>query len=172
VVAAGREPVAPELVELQLCPELADDPAGTPLPRALQAERAEAELHPDVCGVRRDRAVGGEQGEAQLPVRAFLDRLNAAGPAGLLAVVDLPEIQEVPIDRSPVGAPVLLGDTPVPMFLAVFDAGVALQVHGGRSVAQFPARAKGVGLDPTRSRVPRSAMASGYAATYAENRRF
>jgi len=145
---AGREPVAPELVELQVRPELTDDPAGTPLPRAFEAERAEAELHPDVRGMRRDRPVGREQGQAELAVRAFLDGLDAAQPTGLLAVVDLAQVQEVPIDRPAVGAPVLLGDAPVPMLLAVFDAGVALQVHGGRSVAQFPARAKGVGLDP------------------------
>jgi hypothetical protein len=43
---------------------------------------------------------------------------------------------------------VLLGDAPVPVLVAVFDPGVALQVHGAWTVRQFPAAAKGVGLDP------------------------
>jgi hypothetical protein len=147
-LAAGREPIAPELVELQRRPELTDDPAGAPLPRAFEAERAQAHLHADVRRMGRNRPVGREQGEAELAVAALLDGLDAAQPAGLLAVVDLPEVQEVSIDYPAVGAPVLLSDAPVPMLLAVFDAGMALQVHGGQSVPQFPARAKGVGLDP------------------------
>ncbi len=69
------------------------------------------------------------------------------GMSGRYGPVHAPEVQEVPIDNAPVGAPVLLGDAPVPVFLAVLRAGMALQVHGGRSVAQSPARAKRVGLD-------------------------
>ena len=85
---------------------------------------------------------------------ALLDGLDTPEPAGLLTVVDLPEVQEVSIDDPAVGAPVLLGDTPVPVFLAVLETGMALEVHDGGSVAQSPARAKGVGLDPARFPYP------------------
>jgi hypothetical protein len=139
---AGWQALPPELVEFELCPELAGNPAGPLLPWALQAEIPQADPLADVRGVRGYRAVGGEQREAELAVRALLEDLDAAEPAGLLAIVDLPKVQEVPTDTPAVGAPVLLGDSPVPVLPTLIDAGMALQVHRGRSVAQSPARAR------------------------------
>jgi len=95
-------------------------------------------LDADVRRMRGDRPVGGEQGQAELPLAAHLEGLDAAQPRRVLAVVDLPEVQEVPIDHAPVGAPLLFRDAPVPMLLAVFESGMTLEVHSGRSLQPSP----------------------------------
>lgn len=95
---------------------------------------------------------GGEQIEdhanrldapAQLPLAGDLERFDAAEPTRLLAVVDLPEVQEVPIDHAPVGAAALLRDAPVPMLLAVLDPAMALEVHGAPRVLHSSGPCKG-----------------------------
>ena len=150
-LAAGREPVAPELVEFERRPELTDDPAGAPLPRALQPELAEAHLHADVDRVRRDRPVGREQGQAELAVRAPFDGLDAPEPAGLLTVVELPEVEHAPIDGPAVGTALLLLDAPVSVLLAVLASQMAAEVHGGPTLTHSRWDDKGVGLPPSGS---------------------
>jgi hypothetical protein len=106
-LAAGREPLAPELLDLDLRPELVGQPARAPLPRTLQAELARALLDANVGRMRGDGPGGGEQGEAELLMGAFLERLDAMEPAGFLAIVELPEVEQPPIAGPPVGAPTL-----------------------------------------------------------------
>jgi hypothetical protein len=62
--------------------------------------------------MRGDRAVGGKEREAELPVRPLLEGLNAMQPARLLVVIEFPEIEDVSIDAPAVRTPVLLGDAP------------------------------------------------------------
>jgi hypothetical protein len=64
-----------------------------------------------------------------MPTR-LVKRLDALQPRGALTVVDLTQIQHVPIDCAPRRHAPLLGNAPVPMLLAIFETPVALQVHG------------------------------------------
>ena len=104
----------------------------------LQRELAEPHLDADVCGMRGKRPVGGEQGQPCLPLAVPLEGLDAVQPRRLLAVVDLPEIQDVPIDHAPARTAALLRNAPIAVFLAVLDPAMALQVHGGCRLLHSP----------------------------------
>lgn len=149
-------------------PQLADDPTGAPLPRALQGHLAEAELHADRRRMRRDRPVNGEQGQLHRPLAPLFDRLDAAQPRGLLTVVDLPEIEEMPIDCASIGAALLLRDTPVAVLLAVFHAAMAFEVHGGLSLPHRRGLGKRVGLYHERSHEHEPYLPRSYALTGGE----
>ena|ERR1039458_1346490 len=70
----------------------------------------------------------------------LVERLDALEPAGMLAVVDLTQVQHVPIhDPSALDSP-LLGSAPVPMLFSVFHAPMALQIHDPSAAASSHAR--------------------------------
>ncbi|MCI0655099.1 MAG: hypothetical protein L0Y39_11565, partial [Methylococcaceae bacterium] len=58
----------------------------------------------------------------QLPVLVFtfLEDLNRFAPSGLLAVIDLSQIQDLSLNHPITLNPAILNNTPVTMILAVF----------------------------------------------------
>src|SRR4051794_14196991 len=129
-LARGRQARRPEVIKAQLVPQLAGEPAGAPLPRAVQAQAAEADLD-DVALQRRRRAVFGKQRDLPAAVAALLERLDRAAPGGLLGVVDLAEVEHVSLHRAPAKDPAVLDNGPVAVLLAVLAAQLVAQEHGG-----------------------------------------
>ena len=101
----------PELIELELRPQLREQPAGAPLPvcpstlpllspppprRTLDAHGFEAHLHAEANRVRGDVAIAREDRQlARAPVA--IDSLQAARPALALRVVDFAKAKDVPL---------------------------------------------------------------------------
>jgi hypothetical protein len=79
--------------------------------------------------VLRDRPIGGKQREPSLLPARLVKRLDALQPRRTLAVIDLTEIEHMPIDHTPAREPPLLGNAPITVLIAVFDASMALQIH-------------------------------------------
>ncbi|MCI0653493.1 MAG: hypothetical protein L0Y39_03320 [Methylococcaceae bacterium] len=50
----------------------------------------------------------------------FLENPNRFAPSGLLAIIDLPQIEDLPLNHPITLNPAILNNTPVTMFLAVF----------------------------------------------------
>jgi hypothetical protein len=79
---------------------------------------------------RRTHAVFGKQGHLLWLALAFLKNFDALLPRGLLAVIDLTQIQHVALHTSALDSPAL-HDGPSAVFLAVFASRAALQIHNG-----------------------------------------
>src|ERR1017187_2828361 len=103
------ESLAPELIELKL----------RQLPLYAHTPRVIGNL-----------TIRGKQREPALLLVLFIKRLDRLHPAFTLAVVDLTQIQHVPIDGAITRDTLLLRNTPIAVFFAVFEPTVALQVHG------------------------------------------
>ena len=64
--------------------------------------------------------------------RAVLEHFERAAPSQLLRVVDLAEIQHLPLHHLATGAALVLNDVPVAMLFAVFEASVESQEHANQ----------------------------------------
>jgi hypothetical protein len=53
----------------------------------------------------------------------------------LLRVVDLAQVQHVPLHHAPSGGPIVLDNAPVAMLLAILPANLAAQEHDGRRLS-------------------------------------
>jgi len=61
----------------------------------------------------------------------IIDGFNDSAPCLVLAVVDLAEIQHLPLHHLAPTTAFVLYDVPVTMLLAVFDPPIAAQIHLG-----------------------------------------
>jgi hypothetical protein len=59
---------------------------------------------------------------ADVPAAAFIKSFDQAAPRLELAVIDLAEIQHLPLDNLATGAALVLHDIPIAMLFAVFEA--------------------------------------------------
>ena len=82
-----------------------------------------------LLGVLRYPSIRRKQCQSALLTGRLVKGLGALEPRRPLAVVDFAEIQHVAIYDAPSVDPPLLGNAPVPMLRAVFDAPVALQIY-------------------------------------------
>src|SRR5208283_3194631 len=142
---------------------MARQPTATPLPRPAQPQAAEPDMHHIAIQWRR-RTILGEQCDlfATLPVLA--ERLDRLAPGGTLAVVDLAQVQHMPLHRAPAGDPAVLDNAPIAVLLAVLAAQLVAQKHdaslpkplavsqGGWSAPQ-PSSAGSPWLTPLRSKL-------------------
>src|SRR5262249_58488854 len=80
-------------------------------------------------GARRNLTISREQRQLAVPLAAFIKGFDQVVPSRELAVVDLAEIQHLPLDDLAAGAALALDDIPVAMFFAVFEASVGSQKH-------------------------------------------
>jgi len=120
--------LAPELIQTQLLPQLASQPAVAEHAWPPQLQTAQ----PNLCAVH---GIGGKlaivreqthRGEALFRLVEYLQRLS---PRRLLLIVDLAEIQDRALRRFAAGQPSVLDDAEVAMVLAVFLAIRAAQKH-------------------------------------------
>src|SRR6516162_4572443 len=116
-LAAGRQPLAPKLPQVQLFPNLQRQPAGPPLPRAAQAQLRQSQL--DDRGARQQTVttILGEQRESSWPIGVLVQNLNRPAPSTLLRSIDLAEIQDVPLTHLAAGNTLVLDNAPVAVLL-------------------------------------------------------
>ena len=126
----------PETVELQLLIELAGEPARSPLPRPMQLHGPEPDLHAMALGVFGQRPIGGEQRQLGRLLRILVENFDHPAPGLLLAVVDLAEIEHLPLHHLAAGAALALDNAPVAVLLAVFEASIRAQIHGDPNLRQ------------------------------------
>jgi hypothetical protein len=71
----------------------------------------------------------GEQRHLGRRVAILIEDLNGAAPSGPLGVVDLPQIQHMPLHHPPAGHATVLHHTPVAVLFAVLLARLGSQEH-------------------------------------------
>ena len=126
--ARGRQRRKPELVQSQLIPQKSGHPAGTPLTRPTQSHPAQSDRHHIAIERRGNTILGKQRNLFGLP-GAFIEDLNRLAPRRFLAVVDLSEIQHLPLNHAAVVSAPVLYNGPCPMFLAVLATNLETQKH-------------------------------------------
>jgi hypothetical protein len=104
-------------------------PQQGPLPRSVQLHRVEPHLHAITIGAFRNRAIGGKQRQLAVPPAPFIKGFDQAVPSPELTIIDLAEIQHLPLDHLATGATLVLDNIPISMLFAVFEASVGSQEH-------------------------------------------
>ena len=118
-------------VQPQLIPHMAGQPAGAPLPRPVQPQTAQPDMH-HIAVQCRCQSILGEQRDLPGLLAAFVKCLNRPAPRGALAVIDLAKIQHMPLHRPPARHPAVLHDAPVAVFLPVLPANLVAQKRARR----------------------------------------
>ena len=121
----------PEVIQPQLIPQVAGQPAGAPLPRPAQLQSVDPNMH-HIAIQHRRRAVLREQRELPGVLATFVERLERPAPGGSLVVIDLAQMQHVPLHRPPARHSAVLDDAPVTVLLAVLPANLVAQKHAAR----------------------------------------
>ena len=129
------EPLGPELIELQFPPQHQRQPACAPLPRPAQPQFRQ--LYVDDRGVCQQpfAAVLRKQRQRAGLRSTVLQNRNRPPPRQLLRVVDLAEIQHVPLHHAPAAEPRVLDNAPIAVLLAILPASFAAQEHDGRQLS-------------------------------------
>ena len=122
-LARRRQLVGPEVVQPQLAPQLAGEPAGPPLPRLAQFQGVEPDVH-GLATQRRRLPVGGEQGKLCRATPAIGEHLDGLAPHRPLAVVNLAQIQHVPLHHTARGGAPVFHNAPVAVLFAVLETGL------------------------------------------------
>jgi hypothetical protein len=95
----------------------------------MQLHGIEANLHSILLGVFRHRSFGGKQRQLRGSLATFIEDFDDPAPCFSLAVVDLAEIENLPLyDLAPSTA-FALNNIPIEMFLAVLQSSIAFQIH-------------------------------------------
>src|SRR6476619_7739221 len=93
-LARVRQSQRPEPIEPELLVELAGEPARAPLAWPLQPHRPELDLNAVLPGVVGQRPFGRKQGKLPGAPAVLVEALDHPAPGGVLAVVDLAEVQQ------------------------------------------------------------------------------
>jgi hypothetical protein len=88
-LAVHRQAISPELIEPQLTPQLAGQPARAPLPRPAQAHLRQAKLHDRIVGHRRSGAILGKQRQCPPMSDVLVENLDGLAPGRRLGRADL-----------------------------------------------------------------------------------
>ena len=138
--AAGGKPLAPETIELQLLPQLQRQPARTPLPRP-PSRSCDSFSRTIAASATTLTAVLRKQRQRARCARAVLQHRDRPPPRQFLRVVDLPQIQHVPLHHASAADTPVLDNAPVAVLLAVLLASRRAQKHDGAQLsAEFTAR--------------------------------
>src|SRR6202011_5982947 len=121
----------PEIIQPQLIPHMAGQPARAPLPWPVQPQTAEPDMH-HIAIQRRCRTILRKQRDLSGLVAALVKRFDGLAPRRSLCVVDLAEIQYMPLHRPTAGHPTVFHDAPVAMLLPVLPANPVAQKHKRR----------------------------------------
>src|SRR6201997_5360884 len=140
-LSRGRQSWRPEVIQPQLIPQMAGQPAGAPLPRPVQPQSAEPDMH-HIAIQNWRRAVFGEQRDLPRVLASLVERFDRSAPRGFLAVIDLAQIQHLPLPRPrpPPRPPAVLDDAPVAVLLAALPATLVAQKHPARFCSRRSSR--------------------------------
>ena len=124
-----RQTLGPEPIEFQFLIQMTRQPTRAPLPWAVQLHRIEPHLYAIAVGTGWNFAIGRKQRQLAVPTAAFIEGFDRLAPSLVLTVINLAEIQHLPLDDFAAGATLILDDTPVSMLFAIFEASVESQEH-------------------------------------------
>src|SRR5215475_10858230 len=83
----------------------------------------------------RHRSLGRKQGQLRLPLAPFIECFDDLAPRLALAVIDLAQIQHLPLHDLATSTALALDNIPIAMLLAVLQSSVASQIHASESVS-------------------------------------
>jgi hypothetical protein len=95
----------------------------------MQAHRIKPNLYCMSLGVNGNWLIGWEQGQLRMPLGFLVKSLDHTAPRHALAVVDLTQIENLPLNDLAASAASALNDAPVTVLLAVFEASIPAQIH-------------------------------------------
>src|SRR6202011_5826179 len=78
-----------------------------------------------------------KQRQCPRPRGAILQNLDRPPPSQFLSVVDLTQIQHLPLQHAPAGDACVLDNAPIAMLLAILPADFATQEHDGRQLSAY-----------------------------------
>src|SRR5882672_10935 len=125
---------------------MARQPARAPLPRPMQLHRVEPHLDAMRLGMFGNHAIGGKQGELRVAACPFIKGFDLTTPRLVLTVVDLAQVQQLPLYHPPARATLALDNIPIAMLFAVFEASVESQEHDANQLTPTHADEKILGL--------------------------
>ena len=137
---AHRQPRTPEPIQLQAIPKRQCQPASPPLARALQTEILDVDANRLAFQLRCFPIVG-KQRHRHGP-RIPLQHLDRPAPGRPLAVVDLAEIEHLPLHHTPVAVAAVLDHAPVTVLLAVLETSLGAHEHGSIACSNGPPNRK------------------------------
>ena len=154
--AAFRQALLPELIQSQLPPQLAPQPAVAEHTRMSQLQFPKPDLNA-IDRIFGQDSVFGKQAQRRVFLPLVIEYRQTLPPRRFLLVVDLSQIQHGPLRRLACRQPPVLHDAEVAMLLAVLLSRCAAQKHLQRRMPKLIAYWKRVGLH--YSLVPDSAVA-------------
>ena len=95
----------------------------------MQLHRIEPHLDAMRLGVLGNRAIGGKQGELRVAARPFIKGFDQTTPSLVLTVVDLAQVQYLPLHDLAASTALALDNIPVAMLFAVLEASIESQEH-------------------------------------------
>jgi hypothetical protein len=75
----------------------------------------------------RDQPIFGKQGCGRVHLPLGVKDLNLLNPSQALAIIDLAQIEHLPLDNAAAGAALVLRQAPITMLLAIFEPLMALE---------------------------------------------
>jgi len=120
--AGHPQPLGPEQIKLQLPPQHQRQPARARLPRPAEPQRRQLDADDRCVRQQPFAAVFGKQRQRPRSRRALLQNLDRSPPSQLLRIVDLAQVQHVPLHHAPARNPRVLDNAPVAMLLAILPA--------------------------------------------------
>jgi hypothetical protein len=128
--ATGRQTCRPERIQLDLFPELARQPTVTPLPGTMQRKFTQSNPH-NLRIIDLTHPILGKQRHGAGATLALLKDLDGLAPGFLLAVIDLAQVERVPLHDVSAGHAFVFDQAVVAMLLAVFLSRGVAQKHNG-----------------------------------------
>ena len=138
LLAARRQPLGPEPVELKLLPQLPGEPAGAPLPRASKLHLGQPKLDDRRIACDRLTLILRKQRQCSRTPGVFVEHLDCLAPRRRLRGVDLAKIQHMSLHHPPVIETLVLDDVPIAVRLAVLLSLGASQEHGAANLLAPP----------------------------------
>jgi hypothetical protein len=80
-------------------------------------------------GLRGNRLIGGEQRQLGMPLALLIEGFDQMAPGDALAVVDLTQIEDLPLNHLAASTASALNDAPITVLLTVLEASVPSQIH-------------------------------------------
>ena len=123
-----RQPRLPEPIQLQPLPQHPRQPARPPLTRTAQPQRLQ--LDPNHLAFQLRRLPVRRKQRHRLRTRRLAQHLYGTAPRRPLSIVDLAQIQHLPLHHATARVPAVLHHAPVTVLLAVLETSLGANEHG------------------------------------------